>query len=215
MIRNRRPINRSYKDFKSAEAVRAVTLEMVAGLSQEQADLQPDPNKWSAGQVLDHLVKTDTVIARELEVVFNQRRRGLPFTYRSVADVDTSVPFIFKPVLPFFEIPFGIANSLVPPAVRRSFTSNRRLPVQAPGLLRPRVGRNIDDLRRELKATYETFRRQQEEHPSFNLDRIYYYNLIIGFSSVPGMYKFISTHEQRHQKQLRETLDASAMPQAA
>ncbi len=214
-MRRKMSTSRPHKEFTSAEAVRHRTLDMVAELSQEQADFRAAPNKWSAGEVLDHLVKTDTVIARELEVVFNQRRRGLPFVYRSVADVDTSVPFILRPVLPFFEIPFGIANSLVPPALRRSFTGNRNLPVQAPGLLRPRAGRQIDNLRRELKATYETFRRQQEDHPTFNLDRIFYYNLIIGFSSVPGMYKFIASHEQRHQKQLQEALDAGARPLAA
>ena len=118
---------RSYPEFEEAAEIRRQTLEEVSRLGQAQADFRPTKGKWSVGEVLDHLLKTDAVILREPEVVFNQRRRGLPFVYRGIADIDTSIPFVLKPVLPFFEIPFGLGNALIPPQVRRFLTGNRRL----------------------------------------------------------------------------------------
>ena len=206
---------RTYPEFEQAVATRQKTLEMIQGLSQEQVDFRPGRGKWSVGEVLDHLLKTDAVISRELEVVFSQRRRGLPFVYRGIADIDTSVPFVLKPVLPFFEIPFGLANAMVPAQVRRFLTGNRRLPAQAPRILRPSYGRPVEDLSAELRRTFDLLRRQQEENPRFDFNRVYYYNPIVGLSSVPNIYKFISNHENRHQQQLGDILRAASFPLAA
>lgn len=208
-------MTRRYPEFKQALATRQRTLEAVESLSQKQSDFRPAPGKWSVGEVLDHLLRTDALIVRELEVVFRRRRLGLPFVYRGLADVDTTLPAALRPVLPFFEVPFGFANALVPPPVRRFLTGNRRLPVQAPAVLRPRTGRPIDDLRRELASTFVTLRRQQDEHPGVDLDRVFYYNPIVGLGSVPGIYRFVANHERRHQLQIREVLDGTAFPMAA
>ena len=118
-------------------------------------------------------------------------------------------------MLPFFEIPFGVGNALIPGSVRRFLTGNRRLSAQAPKMLEPRYGRPIEDLRRELKANFETFDEQLQENRGIDLNRVFYYNAAVGLSSVPGMYKFLSSHESRHQQQLREVLDAAAFPLAA
>ncbi len=201
-------VTKTYKEFEEARAVRRETLSMVEQLDQKQSEYRPGRGKWSAGEVLDHLVKLDALIVRELEVTLDRRRRGLPLVYRSIADVDTTIPRVLRPVLPFFEVPFSVFNTVVPQSVRRALTGNRNIPLQAPGIIEPRAGRPIEALRGELGAAFETLERQQAENPDIDLDCVYYYNPITGLSSVAGMYRFISNHERRHQGQLRDVLSS-------
>ena len=208
-------MSRTYEEFEDARATRHETLSLVEKLDQEQSEYQPGTDKWSVGEVLDHLLHVDAVIVREVGVALDQRRRGLPFVYRGLADVDSNVPWVLRPVLPFFEVPFGLFNALVPPRLRRFLIRDRRLPGQAPRILEPRFGRPITTLREELRGTFETFEEQQQDHPDFNLDYLFYYNSIMGLQSVPGMYRFAANHEERHQEQLREILDDEGFPKAA
>jgi len=203
---------RTYEEFENAHDVRDETLRLVEELDQEQSEFRPDSKTWSVGQVLDHLIKLDHLIVRELEVAINQRRRGLPFIYRGVADVDTSIPWILRPVLPFFEVPFSILNAVVPLTLRNAFTGNRDIPFQAPRVIEPRFGRPIETLRRELEETFDRLEEQQDDEPEIDLSKVYYYNPITGLNSVAGLYKFVSNHEERHQKQLREILGDEAFP---
>ncbi len=203
-----------YKQFEEAREVRRETLKLVEGLGQEQSDFQPDRDTWAVGQVLDHILKLDALIVRELEVALNQRRRGIPFTYRGIADVDTTVPWILRPLLPWVEVPFGIFNAVVPLSVRNSLTGNRAIPLRAPAVLQPRSGRSIEDLRQDLGATFDQLERQQADDPDIDLETTYYYNPITGLSSIAGLYRFVSNHERRHQKQLRDILEAGSFPRA-
>ena len=205
---------RSYEEFDNARDIRRETLRLVEGLDQEQSEWRPASDKWSVGQVMDHLIKLDHLIVRELEVAINQRRRGLPFVYRGLADIDTTVPWLLRPVLPFLEVPFGVFNAVVPQSVRNAFTGNRNVPLQAPGVIDPRFGRPIDTMRRELDETFDELEQQQDDDPDINLDNVYYYNPITGLNSVAGLYEFVSNHEERHQKQLREILDDASFPRA-
>ncbi len=203
---------KTYRDFEEARDVRRETLRLVETLDQQQSEHRTESGKWSVGEVLDHLVKLDSLIVRELEVAFNQRRSGLPFVYRGVADIDTTVPWVLRPVLPFFEVPFSVFNTVLPQAARRAFTGNRSIPLQAPGVIAPRFGRPIDTLRHELKSAFETLEEQQADNPKVDLDRLFYYNPITGFGSVASLYRFVSNHETRHQGQLREFLDHESFP---
>ena len=81
-------------------------------------------------------------------------------------------------------------------------------------MIKPRFGRPIEALRRELDEAFEELQRQQLDDPDIELDRVYYYNPITGLNSVAGLYEFVSNHEERHQKQLREILDEASFPRA-
>lgn len=201
------------QQFEEARRIRFDTLESVEHLCQEGADACPRPGAWSAGEVLDHLIKVDRLIIRELDVTFQQRRRGIPFTYRSVADVDTSIPWMARPLLPFFEIPFSFFNAVIPLSVRNALTGNRRLRVQAPAVLRPRRGRPLAELRRELEGAFDHMACQQLEEAHCDVQRTYYYNAFTGLNSIAELYRFISNHERRHQQQLSDILRAQPAPQ--
>jgi len=205
-------MSRTYKEFDDARAIRRETLALVEGLDQEQSEFRPAEDKWSVGQVLDHLLKLDELVIRELEITLDQRRSGLPFVYRSLGDVDTTLPWVLRPILPFVEIPFSFFNAVFPQSWRRALTGNRNIPLQAPGIIKPRSGRPIDTLREELRLTYDVLEQQQNDNEKYNLNNVYYYNPITGLNSVAGMYKFIANHEERHQGQLRDILDDASFP---
>ena len=206
-------MTRTYEDFDDARAIRDETLSLVAELDQEQSEFRPASDRWSVGEVLDHLVRLDDLIVRELEVTIQQRQRGLPFVYRGLADVDTTVPWVLRPILPFVEIPFGVFNAVFPQSLRRSLTGNRSIPLQAPKIIEPRAGRPIATLRDELRETYDVLARQQDDNPGIDFGSVYYYNSITGLNSVAGMYRFVSNHEERHQEQLRDILDEASFPE--
>src|SRR5688500_15980870 len=62
-------VEQSLNEFR---ATRAGTLAMVKGLTQEQLDFVPGPNRWSVGEVLDHMVLAEGInkdqIARLIEL---------------------------------------------------------------------------------------------------------------------------------------------------
>lgn len=208
-------MSKTYQEFTDARAVRLETLSLVEGLDQEQADFRPAEDKWSVGEVLDHLLKLDALVIRELEVTLDQRRSGIPFVYRSLGDVDTTLPWVLRPILPFFEIPFSVFNAVFPQSLRRALTGNRSIPLQAPGIIKPRSGRPIEPLREELRSSYDVLEQQQDDNAEYNLSNIYYYNPITGLNSVAGMYRFIANHEERHQGQLRDLLGDASFPEVA
>ena len=97
------------------ERARQATLALLAPLAQAQLDARPAPGKWSAGEVFDHLVLAEEIQRREIEHLIGLALAGRPtLVRRSVADLDVSVLFIPKPLLPLLSLPFSVANAFVP-----------------------------------------------------------------------------------------------------
>jgi uncharacterized damage-inducible protein DinB len=67
------PVPQQLEAFREA---REDTLQLAAPLSQEQLDRSPAPGKWSAGEVLDHLAKTDAMYRREIALLVDLARFG-------------------------------------------------------------------------------------------------------------------------------------------
>src|SRR5436305_14998558 len=82
-------------------ATRARTLALADGLSQEQLDYAPAPGKWSAGEVLDHMLLAEATnrgqIARLVELKRAGRRPALRLT---LSDVNVSAPYVPRTILP-------------------------------------------------------------------------------------------------------------------
>lgn len=205
---------RRYSQFKNARKVRRATLRLVADVTQVQSEQRPAAGKWSVGEVLDHLLKLDDLVVRELEVALKPRPMGLPFVYRGITDLDAGVPSLLRPMLPLMELPFDFMNVCLPQAIRLRLFRNRNVPLFSPGPIRPRYGQKIETLRKRLGETYDKLAEKQAKRPSLDLDHLYYYNPIAGLASVAGMYDFISGHEERHQDQLRDLRRQLALPPA-
>ncbi len=103
--------------------------EAIAGFDQEKADWRPAPERWSVGEVLDHLVLSNRAFARAVRALVQRgRREGLV----AVEGTRRSWPRLR-----------GIAD------VRASG------PVVNPDSVTPAYGRPIETLRRELIASHE------------------------------------------------------------
>ena len=196
---------------------RRETLDLVSELSQEQAEFSASKRSWSAGEVLDHLVRVDEFFRDEYDELlrlWKKRRRSVSL-YRSLSDVGFSLPFVPDAFLPLFDVPTAMAGIFVPRPLRQVVFRNRAVPAQAPSRIEPRKGRQVEELRRELSEFRQYLEGYFADNPGVEWERLRYYNPLCGFTNLPGVMSFITSHEERHQGQLRDIVESEGFPAAA
>ena len=201
----------AYDEFHDG---REKTLRLVRDLTQEQLDFSTSPRKWSVGEVLDHLVRTDEVFRDEYDELlrrWKKRKRGVGL-YRSLSEAGFSIPMVPDALLPLFDVPTAAVGILFPRPLRQAVFSNRSVPAQAPKRIEPRKGRPAAELVGELAGFQEYLERYFDANPDVEWDRLRYYNPLCGLTNLPGVMSFIASHEGRHRKQIREILEADGFP---
>lgn len=192
------------------------TLALVADLGQQQLDTVPGPGRWSLGEILDHLVRADEMLTKEIRVLEEKSRRGdRPFVYRSLRDV--GAPFGWLPLPLRLPLEAGLVgwNMAVPPVVREWIMGQRQLRVKASEVLRPEAGRPAKTLCADLRLGVSEIERlvEQPAPDGAGLDGVVYYSPIAGFNGVDGLIRLIARHERRHQEQIREVMAALSLSQ--
>ncbi len=203
------------RSFSRFAETRAQTLELAAALSQEQMDFSPGRDKWSTGQVLDHLIQVDRVFRDEFEELlkrWEKKRGGAATLVRSLSDAGFSLPMVPKAFLPFFDVPAAMAGVLLPRSLRQAVFRNRAVPAKAPRRIEPTKGRPAGELIRDLRSFTDSLDGYFSDHPDVEWERLRYYNPLTGFTNVPGILSFIGSHERRHQDQIRDILAAKDCP---
>jgi hypothetical protein len=186
-------------------AARGRTLEIAGGLSQTQLDYAPAAGKWSVGEVLDHLLLAEKLNREQFaELIALQRSGRRPELSRSFADVNVSVAYLPKSLLPFLEIPFTFLNALTPACVREAVARSRIIPAQRPDVAAPRRGRAAADLRRDLAASLAETESLFESNPGLDYGSMFVSHPLLGRNDVAGLLRFLALHEQRHQSQIGE-----------
>lgn len=195
---------------------RRETLALVEGLTQQQIDFSSSPRKWSTGQVLDHLTRVDEVFHEDCDELLARWRKspGRASLFRSLSDSGLKLPLVPDAFLPLFDIPAAMAGVFVPRQLRQTVLSSRAVPAQAPERIRPRKGRPVEDLRRELAEFVDYLEARVAENPEVDWQRLRYYNPLFGFTNLPGFASTVISHEKRHQEQIREVLGARGFPAA-
>ena len=118
---------------------RGQTLAMMQELSQSQLDYKPASGKWSVGEVLDHLILGQRLNLCYIAEVIAMKAAGKPPVLRlSSTDVDVSIGYIPKRLLPALEVPFTVLNLFLPSSVRDFMTRNPLIPAQNPEVTNPR-----------------------------------------------------------------------------
>ncbi len=187
--------------------VRAKTLELVRGASQDQLDGRPAPGRWSPGEVLDHLILSDRIYRADIERLFELARAGeRPLVRRSFADLNPSVLFFPKPLLPLLEPPLAVMNLFLPRSLRDRIARTRWIPAQNPDAAEPRRGRAGDALRRELEQSLAATEALFRSAGSLDLEAMEHEHPLLGRRDLDGLLGFIADHEERHQAQIREAL---------
>ncbi len=192
-------------------STRSRTMAIADGLSQAQLDFSPAPGKWSVGEVLDHLVLAEKLNRDQIAELIELKKAGRkPLIRRTFADVNVSIAYIPKPVLPLLEVPFTLLNTFVPAGVREYMTLNRLIPAQNPDIATPRKGRLAAELHEDLTASLAETEGLFNANADLDYGEMIMQHPLMGTNDVPGLLRFMALHEQRHQSQIN---DITASPQ--
>jgi hypothetical protein len=191
-------------------ATRARTLGLAEGLTQPQLDRAPSRGGWSAGEVLDHVLLAEGTNRRQIESLVGLARAGRrPELSLTFADVNVSVPFLPRGVLPLLEAPLTLMNAFVPGRLRTYLTRNRLVPFRNPDQAEPRRGRDGARLRRELADSLRETEAVFENNPGLDYGGMFVQHPLLGRYDVPGLLRFMAAHEQRHQSQLAAVISGT------
>ncbi len=190
-------------------AAREQTVTMVQGLSQDQMDYRPEPGKWSVGEVLDHLILGQRLNLCYIAQVIGMEEAGQrPVLQLSFTDVDVSIAYLPKAVLPAFEVPFRVMNMFLPSSVRDFLTRYRLVPAQNAEITTPRRGRAADELRNDLITSLKEMEVLLESHQHLDYSEMVVEHPLLGSNTVTGLLRFLALHEQRHQSQIKGVLSS-------
>ena len=197
-------------------AARQGTLELIAGLSQVQIEFSPAAGQWSVGEVLDHLLLAEALNRRDIVELIDLARSGRrPYLKRTFADMNVSMAFIPKSMLPFLEVPFQLLSTVVPRAAREFLTRYRLVPAQSPDVGTPRQGRSTDELRQELRASLQETEALFEANSTLDYQAMIQQHPLMGVNNVLQLLRIVALHEQRHQSQIGDILRLPGFPRAA
>jgi hypothetical protein len=178
-------------------------------------DYAPAPGKWSVGEVLDHLLLGEKLNRSYIAKVIEMKKAGQqPVLKLSFADVNVSVGYIPKSLLPFAEVPFTLLNMFLPGSVRDFMTRYRIIPSQNANQTTPRRGRSADELRNELVFFLKEMEALLQANSHLNYYEMRIQHPLMGANDVPGLLRFLALHEQRHQSQISDIMLSSRFPAA-
>jgi len=186
---------------------RTQTLSLVRGLTQDQLDSRPSRDRWSVGEVLDHLLLAERFFRGDIQELIARARAGLPpLLYRRLSEFNISPAFVPRPLLPYLEVPFMMISRFTPQPLRDLLLRTRLFPARHPDIAAPRWGRRADDLLEDLSTSL----RETEDLLRANADLDYtamrHVHPLLGSNSVPRLLHLLTLHEQRHQGQILDIL---------
>jgi len=206
------PLAEGLAEFR---ATRARTLAMVEGLTQTQLDYKPASNRWSIGEVLDHMLLAEHLNREQIAKLIQLKREGQrPELILSFSDLNISVVGVPLFLLPLFETPLTIMNMFVPDSLRNFLTRTRLIPFRNPDPATPRHGRSAAELRGHLVASLQETEKLFQSNPDLDYEEMVVQHPLLGRYNVPGVLRFMSAHEGRHQVQIGSIQAASHSPKS-
>jgi DinB superfamily len=194
-------------------ATRARTLAMARGLTQEQLDFVPGPNRWSAGEVLDHIVLAEGINNDQIARLIALKKAGLdPNLDLSFSDLNISIAYVPRSLLSVFEVPLTFINMLVPNCLRDYLTRHRVVPFQNPDAAAPRPGRTVSTLNSDLTDSLRKTEVLFQRDPGLDYGQMVLRHPLLGRYNVPGLLRFMAAHEQRHQSQINNIMASPQFP---
>jgi hypothetical protein len=189
------------------------TLALIQDLTQEQAGFFPAARVWSIGQIVEHLLLTEelyrTQMRNLIEIARRGEKRNIELTFN---DIDNSIAFIPRDVIPKLTVPLNVLNTFIPRAVREAMFRIPLIPALNPRASQPTSGQSIAALRvravSALHATEEIFRGKL---PPELMNRTLSHP-IIGTNNIAQIFGILAAHEERHHGQIRAVLADPRFP---
>lgn len=194
-------------------ATRTRTLSLCAPLSQAQFDYRPTDDRWSIGEIVDHVRRAEEFNRNDIRRLIELQASGRESVVRQTLDVvNISVFSIPKPIFALFEAPLTFFGRFVPPEARNALTLTRWITLQNPDNITPTAGRSKDQLRAELTASFRTTADLLGSHPDLDFSKMIFVQPLLGPMNVPELIHWMALHEQRHQQQMCEVLVGDSFP---
>jgi hypothetical protein len=194
-------------------ATRAGTLAMARGLTQEQLDFVPGPNRWSAGEVLDHIVLAEGINNDQIAELIALKKAGRdPSLHLSFSDLNISIAYVPRSLLSVFEVPLTFINMFVPNCIRDYLTRRRVVPFQNPDAAAPTRGRTTSALNSDLTDSLRKTEALFQRDPRLDYGQMVLRHPLLGSYDVPGLLRFMAAHEQRHQSQIKNIIASPQFP---
>jgi hypothetical protein len=195
-----------HQNLELLHSARAGTLRLCSAITQAQSEFAPQ-RKWSAGEVLHHLLLSDYLYQRNFARLIELQKSGQrPVLRGNFTDLNPSIAYIPKSLLPMFEIPFTVVNLFVPNVVSETMTQFRLLPAQNPDITTPKKGQRVSELRALLLSSHDEIATLFDANPELDYRAMRYQHPILGSNSVLQMLRIAAMHERRHQSQIRDLL---------
>jgi len=106
-------------------------------------------------------------------------------------------------------------NMFIPDGLRNYLTRTRLLPFRNPDPATPHRGRPAAQLQGDLITSLQETERLFQNNPDLNYDEMFVQHPLLGRYDVPGLLRFMSAHEQRHQSQIVDIQTAQGFPMSA
>jgi hypothetical protein len=203
-------IARAFGDFAAA---RGDTLRLAEPFTQPQLDFVSGAGRWSAGEILDHLLRAEDLYRGEIGRLAELARSGRrPYLRRTFNDVNVAPFFMPDVVLPLFDLPFSIMNRFIPDAVRDWAVQNPLVPIRNPTVATPRRGRPGAALRDDLVSSLESTRTLLQANADLDFTQMVSEHPLMGPANVPQILSFLSHHERRHHAQINRVASDARFP---
>jgi uncharacterized damage-inducible protein DinB len=200
----------SLEEFRST---RTRTVALVDKLTQAQMDYAPATGRWSVGEVLDHLILAQRLNLGYLAEVIEMKEAGeQPVLRLNFRDLNVSLGYIPRRILPALEVPFRVLNVFIPDSMRGMMMRHRLIPAQNPDVTTPRRARPADELRNDLVSSFDETEALLESNAHLDYDEMVIQHPLLGTHKVLGLLRFLALHEERHQSQIHDILRSSQFP---
>ncbi len=197
-------IEAALEDFRS---VRRRTIEMMTPLSQGQLDWPPSERKWSAGEVLDHLVLVEATHQANIgELIELQRNGERTVLKRTFSDINTAPPLIPKQILPMFDVPFTLFTMMMPRKIHSMLMQYQIIPFQAADSITPVKGKAASELKHALESSIRRTASILESNSDLDFTLLVLKHPALGANNVGQLLGVMANHERRHQTQIEDIL---------
>jgi hypothetical protein len=171
----------SQKQWRALQQQLQALFSELERYSHAVLNASPGPGKWSAMQVLQHLLRSETLSLGYLQKKWSYSPELKPASFRTRWREFILASYLGVPIK--FKAPKGVNEEHFPEESDFSATRKQWL-----------------ETRKEMEAFLS-------ELPNEVFEKEFYRHPIAGRITIPGMLRFFERHTQRHLGQIRKTLE--------